>query len=88
MSEQDSEDSSSSDDSDDNLSTKRSLKRETNAILEQDSKDSSSSDNCDDNVSPRVLLKRVDHHNCRCNTLTQFLINDDIKDSNLMEIES
>ena len=49
-----------------------------------DSKDSSASDNSD---NPRVLLKRADHHNCRCNTLTQFLINDDAKDSDLMEID-
>ena len=49
-----------------------------------DSEDSLSSDDSD---NPRVPLKCADHHNCRCNTLTQFLINDDAKDSDLMEMD-
>ena len=53
-------------------------------IPSSDSEDSLASDNSD---NPRVSLKRADHHNRRCNTLTQFLINDDAKDSELMEID-
>ena len=53
-------------------------------MSEQDSEDSSESDDSDND---RGSLKRADHHNCRCNTLTQFLINDDAKDSKLMEID-
>ena len=48
------------------------------------SADSSASDNSDND---RVSLKRADHHNRRSNTLTQFLINNDAKDSKLMEID-
>ena len=53
-------------------------------MSEQDSEDSSESDDSDND---RGLLKRADHHNRRSNTLTQFLINDDAKDSELMEID-
>ena len=53
-------------------------------MSEQDSEDSSESDDSDND---RGSLKRADHHNRRSNTLTQFLINDDAKDSELMEID-
>ena len=53
-------------------------------MSEQDSEDSSESDDSDND---RGSLKRADHHNRRSNTLTQFLINNDAEDSELMEID-
>ena len=69
------------------LKGRSTMTQEVEAImLEQGTNDSSSSDDNDSNVSLRVSLKRVDHHNRNCNTLTQFLHNNDDKDSKMMEI--
>ena len=53
-------------------------------MSEQDREDSSASDDSDND---RGSLKRADLHNRRSNKLTQFLINDNVKDSELMEID-